>query len=149
MICKEKKMKIFENQIFEEERALYGEENISLSDCKFAGEADGESALKECKNINWDINIGTLLRTLVAIGTGQSKFKAVSSLSLKDLQKSWQDTKEAVAFTLTYLNHNFDIENQNLLSSPYFITTLAYFVHSKQKNISEADFKDDSAQVNG
>ena len=94
---------------------------------------------KECKNINWDINIGTLLRTLVAIGTGQSKFKAVSSLSLKDLQKSWQDTKEAVAFTLTYLNNNFDIENQNLLSSPYFITTLAYFVHSKQKNISEAD----------
>ena len=95
----------------------------------------------DCKKTNWDISIGTLLRTLVAITTDQSKFKVVSSLSLETLQKSWQDTTEAVAFALAYLNQNFDIENQNLLSSPYFITTLAYFAHSKQKNISEEDTK--------
>ncbi len=95
----------------------------------------------DCKKTNWDISIGTLLRTLVAITTDQSKFKVVSSLSLETLQKSWQDTTEAVSFALAYLNQNFDIENQNLLSSPYFITTLAYFAHSKQKNISEEDTK--------
>lgn len=37
-----------ENKTFDEERALYGAENVALYGCKFAGEADGESALKEC-----------------------------------------------------------------------------------------------------
>lgn len=40
-------MKI-ENKIFDEERALYGSENVVLINCKFQGSADGESALKEC-----------------------------------------------------------------------------------------------------
>ena len=95
----------------------------------------------ECKKANWDISIGTLLRTLVAITTDQSKFKVVSSLSLETLQKNWVNTKEAIDFTLAYLTQNFDVENQNLLSSPYFITTIAYFAHSKQKSISEEDTK--------
>lgn len=44
-------MKILENKQFEEERALYNENNIILNNCKFQGEADGESALKESSNI--------------------------------------------------------------------------------------------------
>ena len=100
-----------------------------------------EQYRKECKEINWDISIGILLRTLVAITTGQSKFKTVNSLSLATLQEGWISTKEAVSFVLAYLSQNFDIENQNLLSSPYFITTLAYFAHVKQKIITEAETK--------
>lgn len=92
---------------------------------------------EECKKTNWDISIGTLLRTLIAITTGQSKFKIVSSLSLEKLQEGWDKTKEAVSFVLAYLTQNFDIENQNLLSSPYFITTLAYFVYIRDKQITE------------
>ena len=43
--------KTVEHQCFDEERALYGSENIKVVDCKFDGPADGESALKESKNI--------------------------------------------------------------------------------------------------
>ncbi len=93
----------------------------------------------ECKKINWDVSIGILLRTLIAIITGQSKFKVVSSLSLEKLQEGWNRTKEAVSFALAYLTQNFDVENQNLLSSPYFITTLAYFVDAKNKQITERE----------
>lgn len=39
------------NQTFGEERALYGMNGIILSGCSFDGEEDGESALKECSNI--------------------------------------------------------------------------------------------------
>ncbi|MGM9858430.1 MAG: DUF3737 family protein [Bacilli bacterium] len=45
-------MKRVQNTIFPQERALYGEEDLLLEDCRFEGEEDGESALKECKNIN-------------------------------------------------------------------------------------------------
>ena len=41
----------FENKQYDEERALYGIRDSLVSDCRFDGEADGESALKECRNI--------------------------------------------------------------------------------------------------
>lgn len=40
------------NKIFDEERALYNLKNTLVKDCKFAGEADGESVLKECRDIS-------------------------------------------------------------------------------------------------
>ncbi len=42
---------IIKNQIFDEERALYGSNDIEVDSCQFDGPADGESALKESKNI--------------------------------------------------------------------------------------------------
>lgn len=43
--------KIIEKTSFDEERALYGSENLKLKEVAFEGAADGESALKESKNI--------------------------------------------------------------------------------------------------
>jgi len=39
---------IIKDKRFGEERALYGSENVALVNCRFEGEEDGESALKEC-----------------------------------------------------------------------------------------------------
>ncbi len=44
-------MNIIRNQRFGEERALYNSHDLVLEKCSFDGEEDGESALKECKNI--------------------------------------------------------------------------------------------------
>jgi len=44
-------MKIVENKTFDAERALYGSDGIVVKNCRFDGEADGESALKESRNI--------------------------------------------------------------------------------------------------
>lgn len=44
-------MQRFENESYDQERAFYGMKDIQLEQCKFDGEADGESALKECENI--------------------------------------------------------------------------------------------------
>lgn len=44
-------MNLIENKTYDEERALYGQENLILRNCAFDGPADGESALKECRNI--------------------------------------------------------------------------------------------------
>lgn len=45
-------MNTFTNQTFDEERALYGQRNIIVEECKFDGPADGESAFKECGNVS-------------------------------------------------------------------------------------------------
>lgn len=44
-------MNIIENEVFDEERALYGVHNTTVENCKFDGPADGESAFKECGDI--------------------------------------------------------------------------------------------------
>lgn len=44
-------MKIIENQMFDEERALYGSKAILVKNCSFDGPADGESAFKECRDV--------------------------------------------------------------------------------------------------
>lgn len=43
-------MKIIENERFGRERALYCSDGVLLKNCRFAGEEDGESALKESRN---------------------------------------------------------------------------------------------------
>lgn len=44
-------MKTIQNKTFDEERALYGSDGIIVKDCAFDGPADGESAFKECRNV--------------------------------------------------------------------------------------------------
>ncbi len=44
-------MTLIENQIFDEERALYGSADVTVKHCKFQGPADGESALKESNDV--------------------------------------------------------------------------------------------------
>ena len=44
-------MKVVENQTFDEERAFYGADGLTLKNCRFEGPADGESALKESRNV--------------------------------------------------------------------------------------------------
>lgn len=45
-------MTVIENQTFDEERALYGSTDLQVKNSTFDGPADGESALKECKNVD-------------------------------------------------------------------------------------------------
>ena len=40
-----------ENQTFDEERALYGVRDLVVRNCRFDGQAVGESAFKECENV--------------------------------------------------------------------------------------------------
>ena len=44
-------MKLIENKTFDKEREFYESDGITLRSCTFEGEADGESAFKESKNI--------------------------------------------------------------------------------------------------
>ena len=44
-------MKEFSYQNYDQERAFYGQRDIFVHDCTFAGPADGESAFKECAGV--------------------------------------------------------------------------------------------------
>lgn len=44
-------MNLIANRTMDEERALYGSSDITVKSCRFDGPADGESALKESRNV--------------------------------------------------------------------------------------------------
>ncbi len=44
-------MKQIVNKTFDEERSLYNLIDTEVLSCTFAGKADGESVLKECRNV--------------------------------------------------------------------------------------------------
>ncbi len=43
---------VVQDQTFDQERALYGSNGIDVISCRFDGPADGESALKESRDID-------------------------------------------------------------------------------------------------
>lgn len=47
-------LNVIERQKFDVERAVYGKKNLLLKACAFDGELGGESACKECSNIEAD-----------------------------------------------------------------------------------------------
>lgn len=47
-------MEIIENKTFDQERALYNSDGLLLKKCCFDGPADGESALKESRNVEME-----------------------------------------------------------------------------------------------
>jgi hypothetical protein len=44
-------MMIYRGKTFDQERALYGSDGVEVVNCRFDGPADGESALKESRNV--------------------------------------------------------------------------------------------------
>lgn len=82
---------------------------------------------KECDKAGFDLELGTLVRCLVAMATGQSRFRTVGGLKLETLQENWTKVKDGIHFALNFLKSNAQIDTPALLSSPYFIITLAYY----------------------
>lgn len=61
-------MTVYENLVLDEERALYGVQNVKIIGCSFSGPKDGESALKESSDIhvsNCDFQLNTPFGTQI------------------------------------------------------------------------------------
>lgn len=135
-------MKIYINERFGEERALYGVDGARITDCAFDGPEDGESALKEGKNIEcenvffnlryplWhdtyvllkDCEMTELCRAALwysdKIDIRDSKLHGIKALrECKDIKIVDSDVK-SVEFG--WFSHNIDIENSSF-AGEYFM----------------------------
>lgn len=85
------------------------------------------------------IEMGTYLKTLVALVSGQSKFLVVSGLTTKQLEDGWKRTKKALDFTLNFVQSNIGIDSLTLLSSPFLLVTTAFWVDSREYKIDSTE----------
>lgn len=81
----------------------------------------------EVDKLGFDVEIGLLVRGLVAIITGQSRFLTVSSISQAQLQEGWKRTTKAFDFAFNFASSNLGVDSPTLLSSPFLLITLAFW----------------------
>lgn len=90
-----------------------------------------------------DLDLGLFLKNLVVFATGQSRFLAVGSLTLGQLQDSWKTCCDGMDFATNFLRANVGIESPALLSSPFILITLAFYGHKRLYKIGP----DEAAQL--
>jgi len=87
----------------------------------------------------FDLDLGVILKLLVAIITGQSRFLTVGSLSLSQLQNGWEQAKRALDFATNFSRTNLGVDSPALLSSPFLLITAAYWANQRQFKIESHD----------
>jgi hypothetical protein len=90
-----------------------------------------EKFQKECAGAGFDLDLGILLKNLVAVITGQSRFLTVSNLSARVLQEGWEQSRNALEFALNFMKNNVGIDSPALLSSPFILITVGFFARAR------------------
>jgi len=89
-----------------------------------------EAFQQQCATAGFDLDLGLLLKNLVAMTTGQSHFLTVGGLRLQALQDGWKESCRGMEFALNFLKNNLRIDSPALLASPFILITLAYYGHT-------------------
>lgn len=93
----------------------------------------------ELADRGFDLDLGVILKSLVALITGQSRFLTVASLSLPQLQQGWEHVRRALDFAINFVRTNLGIDSPTLLSSPFLLITTAYWAHQRGYKIDGQD----------
>lgn len=84
-----------------------------------------------CARAGFDLDLGLLLKNMMAIGTGQSRFKTAGNLSMEQLKSAWKESCDGMDFALNFLKSNTAIDSPALLSSPFLIVALSFYGHQR------------------
>ncbi len=98
-----------------------------------------EQFQSECEEQRFTLELGLLLRAMVIFATDQCRFKTAASIPLSRLEQGWAQAKQGIRFALNFLHANLAIEDESLLSSPFFILTVAYFYQITGGNLTPAE----------
>lgn len=90
-----------------------------------------ETFQKACSDAGFELDLGLLLKNLVAFATGQSRFLTVGNIPLSTLQSAWKESCTGMEFATNFLKSNAQIDSPELLSSPFILIALAYYGHTR------------------
>ncbi len=96
-----------------------------------------EEFAEECEKEWFTFDPGLLVRTLVVFATGQSRFRTVASISVPEMENSWEKAKDGLRFAVRFLRANAGIEDESLLSSPLLVIPIAVLAVSNNFQFSE------------
>ena len=89
-----------------------------------------EEFQQECAKHNFGYNdLGIFVKTLVSFITGQCRYDGISKISKEDFQDGWEISKKGINHAIDLLRSNIGIINGSLLSSPFILIPISYYLH--------------------
>jgi hypothetical protein len=101
--------------------------------------AELEAFQEECEQTWFTLDLGTLVRSIVIHTTNQCLFKSVSTTPIEDLKRGWLEAQNGLRFAINFLRTRAGIEDESLLSSPFFILTISAVSEKFSGRLSEED----------
>jgi hypothetical protein len=91
--------------------------------------------------LGFQLDLGVFVRALVSLTTNQSKFTAINTIKLDQLQNGWNQTQKAFEHAINFAKSNLEIDSQTLLSSPLLLISTAYWANKLNYQISPEESK--------
>jgi hypothetical protein len=82
---------------------------------------------------------GLMVKMLVSIVTGQSKYKTINRFSLDQYQKGWSQTKASLRYAYNFIQSNARVDNLRIISSPFLLIPIAYYAYLKKEKLTDAE----------
>ncbi len=146
---------ILSNTAYDEERALYGLTDAELHNVRFAGPADGESALKECRNIRvndttfdlryplWHTN-GVKLQNSLFSDTCRAALWYTSNVSIAQSKllgiKALRECDEVTIDDSEIVSEEFGWSSSNVVLRNSSLTSEYAFFHGRNLRLEDCDF---------
>ncbi len=89
-----------------------------------------EHAIEEYEELGYSLDARFLIRALIAVGTGQSRFKYLKEFwerSPDEIQKIWRDTRKGIDAAVNFVRHNARFESSDWLPSLSALIPLVVF----------------------
>lgn len=86
-----------------------------------------QEAQGRCAKAGFELELGIVLKNLVAFATGQSRFQSVGRLPLDLLKSMWKESVDGLDFAINFVKSNAQLDSPALMSSPFLLVTLAYY----------------------
>jgi hypothetical protein len=101
-----------------------------------------EDFQKQCAEDRFDLELGTVLKNLIAFATRQSRFKVVGNLDIKIVRDAWEPSMQGFQYALDFCESNAGITSPVLLSSPYLLIALGYYGHKHNYKLTPGEESD-------
>ena len=94
---------------------------------------------KHTRTRGFSLDLGVILRTMLALTTNQARFSRMGSLSLSALQSGWERTIKALNFAHNFLVNDLGLESPVVLTSPFFVAVVAYWADIREYQIDDSE----------
>lgn len=98
-----------------------------------------ESFQTDCAKSGFDLELGMILKNLVAFATRQSRFKIVGNLPIQRIKDAWEPSIQGMQFALDFCESNASIDSPVLLSSPFLLIALGYYGNKTDYKLSPSE----------
>ena len=149
-------MKRIENQTFDQERALYGRADVFVKNCTFDGPADGESAFKECRNIQvencfWNLRYpfwhdhGLKIRASELTGLCRAALWYSDSIEISDTRlhgiKALRECSDVLIENCDIVSQEFGWSVKNIAMRKSNVESEYFMMRSEKLDFSEVGLK--------